>query len=106
MQVQSMHFKARVGQKLADVRLQENLKILSQRWTVGRAQALTELDDFEATRDEAVARRNRALQQLDVWLEQFERAATARGTTVLWAETPRMPRAWWSKLHAVMACRR
>ena len=56
-----MHFKARVGQKLADVRLQQNLKILSQRWTVGRAQALTELDDFEATRDEAVARRNRAL---------------------------------------------
>jgi len=88
MQVQSMHFKARVGQKLADVRLQQNLKILSQRWTVGRANAITELDDFEATRDEAVSRRNRALQQLDVWLEQFEQAATARGTKVLWAETP------------------
>jgi L-lactate dehydrogenase complex protein LldF len=88
MQVQSMHFKARVGQKLADQRLQANLKILSQRWTVGRANAITELDDFEATRDEAVERRNRALANLDVWLERFEQEASARGATVLWAETP------------------
>jgi len=88
MQVQSMHFKARSGQKLADVRLQQNLKILSQRWTVGRTQAIAELDDFEGTRDEAVARRNRALANLDVWLERFEQAASARGTKVLWAETP------------------
>jgi L-lactate dehydrogenase complex protein LldF len=88
MQVQSMHFKARSGQKLADVRLQQNLKVLSQRWTVGRANAITELDDFEGTRNEAVERRNRALAHLDAWLERFEQAATARGTTVLWAETP------------------
>ncbi len=88
MQVQSMHFKARAGQKLADQRLQANLKILSQRWTVGRANAITELDDFEATRDEAVERRNRAIANLDVWLERFEQEATARGATVLWAETP------------------
>jgi L-lactate dehydrogenase complex protein LldF len=88
MQVQSMHFKARAGQKLADVRLQQNLKVLSQRWTVGRANAILELDDFEATRTEAVERRNRALQNLDVWLERFEQEATRRGATVLWAETP------------------
>ena len=88
MQVQSMHFKARSGQKLADVRLQQNLKVLSQRWTVGRTNAIAELDDFEATRDEAVERRNRALANLDVWLERFEAQATARGATVLWAETP------------------
>jgi L-lactate dehydrogenase complex protein LldF len=88
VQVQSMHFKARAGQKLADVRLQQNLKILSQRWTVGRANAIRELDDFEGTRDEAVERRNRALANLDAWLERFEASASARGTTVLWAETP------------------
>jgi L-lactate dehydrogenase complex protein LldF len=88
MKVQSMHFKVRSGQKLADVRLQQNLKLLSSRWTVGRAVAITELDDFEGTRTEAVARRNRALENLDVWLEQFERQATARGATVLFAETP------------------
>ena len=88
MQVQSMHFKARAGQKLADVRLQQNLKSLSQRWTVGRTNALAELDDFEGTRDEAVERRNRALANLDVYLERFEAEATRRGAAVLWAETP------------------
>jgi L-lactate dehydrogenase complex protein LldF len=88
MQVQSMHFKARSGQKLADVRLQQNLKILSQRWTVGRSNAIAELDDFEGTRDEAVERRNRALANLDAYLERFEAEATRRGATVLWAETP------------------
>jgi L-lactate dehydrogenase complex protein LldF len=88
MKVQSMHFKARSGQKLADVRLQQALKVLSQRWTVGRTVAIQELDDFEGTRDEAVARRNRALANLDVWLERFEEEATARGATVLFAETP------------------
>lgn len=88
MQVQSMHFKARVGRKLADVRLQENLRKLSTKWVAGRAQAITELDDFEATRDDAIARRNLALASLDVWIERFERAATARGATVLFAETP------------------
>ncbi len=88
MQVQSMHFKPRSGQKLADVRLQNNLRKLSTKFVAGRAQAITELDDFEATRDDAVARRNLALADLDVWIERFEQAATARGTTVLFAETP------------------
>jgi len=88
VQVQSMHFKARAGQKLADASLQANLKKLSTNWVVGRAKAMTELDDFEATRDDAIARRNRGLANLDVWIERFERAATARGATVLFAETP------------------
>jgi len=88
MQVTSMQFRARAGQKLADQRLQQNLKKLSTKWVAGRAVAITELDDFEASRDDAVARRNRALQDLDVWIERFEQAATARGATVLFAETP------------------
>lgn len=88
MQVSSMHFKARAGEKLADARLQANLKKLSSRWVAGRASAITELDDFEATRDDAVERRNRALANLDVWIERFEREATARGATVLFAQTP------------------
>ena len=83
-----MQFKARAGQKLADQRLQANLKKLSTKWVAGRASAIRELDDFEATRDDAVARRNLALANLDAWLERFERNATARGATVLFAETP------------------
>jgi len=87
MQVQSMHFKARAGQKLADLRLQQNLKKLSTKFVTARASAITELDDFEATRDQAVERRMRAIEHLDVWLETFEREATRRGATVLYAET-------------------
>lgn len=87
MQVQSMHFKARAGQKLADLRLQQNLKKLSTKFVTARATAMTELDEFEATRDQAVERRMRAIEHLDVWLETFEREATRRGATVLFAET-------------------
>lgn len=87
MQIQSMHFKARAGQKLADQRLQENLKKLATKFVSGRASAITELDDFEGTRDAAVERRMRAIENLDVWLETFEKEATRRGATVLYAES-------------------
>ncbi|WP_119153449.1 lactate utilization protein B [Caldimonas tepidiphila] len=88
MQVQSMHFQARAGQRLADARLQKNLKKLSSKFVSGRAAAVRELEEFEAIRSEAVRRRDAALAKLDVWLEVFEREATRRGATVLWAETP------------------
>ncbi len=87
MQIQSMHFKARAGEKLADVRLQQNLKKLATKFVTGRANAITELDDFEGTRDAAAERRMRAIENLDVWLDTFEREAARRGVTVLYAET-------------------
>lgn len=87
MEAQSMHFKQRAGQKLADQRLQENLKKLSTKFVTGRASAITELDDFEGTRDAAVERRMRAIENLDVWLETFEKEAARRGATVLYAES-------------------
>lgn len=87
MQIQSMHFKARAGQKLADQRLQKNLKKLSTKFVTGRAAAILELDDFEATRDAAIERRMRAIDNLDVWLDTFETEATRRGATVLYAES-------------------
>lgn len=86
MQVQSMQFKARAGQKLADQRLQQNLTKLSTKFVSARAAAITEID-FPATREALKARRDRALDNLDVWLETFEREATRRGVTVLYAET-------------------
>lgn len=86
MQVQSMHFKARAGQKLADVRLQKNLKRLSQKFVTARSVAIQEID-FEATRTAAVERRDRAISRLDLYLEIFEKNATAQGATVLFAES-------------------
>jgi L-lactate dehydrogenase complex protein LldF len=81
-----MHFKARAGQKLADVRLQKNLKRLSQKFVTARAVAIQEID-FEATRSAAVERRDRAISRLDLYLELFEKNATATGATVLYAES-------------------
>ena len=49
---------------------------------------MIELDDFEGTRDAGRDIRQRALDNLDIWLEMFERNATARGATVLFAQTP------------------
>ena len=76
MQVQSMHFKQRAGQKLADVRLQKNLKKLADKFVTARSAAIEELEDFEATRDAAVERRNRVLANLDLWLK---RSSAMRG---------------------------
>jgi len=88
MQIASMHFKERAHVKLHDARLQENLKKMQGKFVGKRRSAITELDDFEGTREYAKNLRNRALEDLDVWLELFERNATARGATVLFAETP------------------
>src|SRR5512139_586500 len=88
MQVASMRFKETAHVKLNDARLQHNLKKMQGKFVAKRRASLVELDDFEGTRDAGKAIRNRALENLDVWLEIFERNATARGATVLWAETP------------------
>ncbi len=87
MQITSMHFKARAGAKLADVRLQSALKKLQGNFVKGRADRVAELDNFQDIRTAAAAIRDRTLANLDVWLETFERNATARGAVVHWAET-------------------
>ena len=82
-----MHFKARAGEKLADVKLQAALKKLQGNFVKGRADRVAELDNFEELRTHAAAIRDRALNNLDVYLEEFEKNATARGAVVHWAET-------------------
>ncbi len=87
MQVSSMHFKARAHAKLGDADLQAALRRLQSNFVKGRAERIRELDNFEAVRDAAAQVRDRVLANLDVWLEEFERNATARGAVVHWAET-------------------
>ncbi len=88
MQIASMHFKERAHASMANAQLQFNLQKFKGKFVAKRRESLTELDDFEGTREAASAIRQRALDDLDVWLEIFERNAAARGATVLWAETP------------------
>src|SRR5437667_1944915 len=88
MQIASMHFKERAHANMANAELQRNLQKIKGKFVAKRRESLSELDDFEATREAGRAIRQRALDDLDVWLEIFERNAIARGATVLWAETP------------------
>ena len=90
MQVQSMHFKARASEALADATLQANLhKFGSAGLAALRAKAVVDYGpaEFEALRDSSTAIRNRGLENLPVLLERFEREATRRGATVLYART-------------------
>jgi len=88
MHIATMYFKERAHVKLNDDLLQYNLKKSKGKFVGKRLEAIRELDDFEGTRDAAKAIRQRVLDNLDTYLEIFEQNATARGATVLWAETP------------------
>src|ERR1700752_3600539 len=83
-----MHFKESAHANMANAQLQGNLQKIKGKFVAHRRASLSELDDFEATREAGRAIRQRALDDLDVWLEIFERNAAGRGATVLWAETP------------------
>jgi len=87
MQNNSVNFKRQVTVKLADVRLQNALSRLQSRFVGGRAAVISEISDFEETRVAAAAIRDRALNDLEHWLLQFEQQATARGAVIHWAET-------------------
>jgi L-lactate dehydrogenase complex protein LldF len=87
VELTSNRFKATARAKLEDTNLQAALEKLQTNFVQGRAQRVKELDNFEAIRDAAAEIRDRTLANLDGWLEEFERNATARGTLVHWAET-------------------
>jgi L-lactate dehydrogenase complex protein LldF len=88
MQIASMHFTERASASLRDEQLQVNLRKFQGKFVPARRDALRELSDVEATREAARTIRQRALDDLDTWLEIFEANAKASGATVLWAETP------------------
>src|SRR5687767_8186778 len=87
MQHTSDQFKDTARTKLGDANLQAALEKLQTNFVKGRADRVAELDNFEAIRDAAAAIRERALENLDLYLAEFERNATARGAVVHWAET-------------------
>ena len=86
MNLTSHQFKSRSREKLTDANLQLALKKLQGNFVKGRADRVAELDNFQAIRNAAAEIRDRALADLDLYLEEFERNATARGAVVHWAE--------------------
>jgi len=88
MRVESMHFKARAHEALANPVLQANLaKFGSAGLAQLRARAVEAYgaEAFERLRTAGAEIRDRALADLDAYLERFEREATRRGATVLFA---------------------
>ncbi|HEY9380025.1 MAG TPA: LutB/LldF family L-lactate oxidation iron-sulfur protein [Burkholderiales bacterium] len=88
MEIKSIHFKAQASAALANPTLQANL----HKFGIGglallrtRAVEAYGKDAFEELRNAGEAIRNRALKNLDVWIERFEAEATRRGATVLFA---------------------
>jgi L-lactate dehydrogenase complex protein LldF len=88
----SRDFEANVGRALDDTALQAALINLRQGFTVGRANAVRRLPEFEALRDVGKAIKDEVLEHLDFYLEAFERRVTERGGTVHWARTAREAR--------------
>jgi L-lactate dehydrogenase complex protein LldF len=90
MQVQSLHFKQRAHDALGDATLQANLqKFGSAGLAALRAKAVEAYGHaaFERLRDAGAEIRDRSLAELDTLIERFEREATRRGATVLFART-------------------
>ena len=87
MQVQSMFFKRTASMKLDDPVLQRNMRAAKGKFVDGRAKGVAELDNWEAIRTHAAELRDRTIANLDAYLVEFERNATARGAKVHWAET-------------------
>src|ERR1700754_10249 len=87
MQSTARHFKDNVGAALADTNLQDSLGKLKTGFSERRRQAAERLPEFEALRDRARDIKNHALENLDFYLEEFERRVTALGGHVHWAPT-------------------
>ena len=72
MKSRSHRFKENAAAALANQVLQANMKTAKGKFVDKRAIAIREIDDFEATREAAMAVRNAVLESLDLWLEKFE----------------------------------
>ncbi|MFM8990439.1 MAG: LUD domain-containing protein, partial [Alphaproteobacteria bacterium] len=77
---------ARVG--LANPTLQSALGKMKVGFPTKRAEAVSRLPEFDALRDQARDIKNHVLENLDWYLERFERRVTEAGGHVHWARTP------------------
>ena len=87
MQIKSLDFKRRAWDGMHNEPLQRAFGRMQSHFVDKRTAAVKALPEFEAIRDAGAAIRDRALQNLDVYLKRFEEAAQARGAKVHFAET-------------------
>lgn len=87
MQIKSPEFKENSRIALKDVNLQKALSNLKAGFPVKRANAVDRMPEFEDLRNEARDLKNHILENLDVYLEQFESKVVENGGHVHWART-------------------
>jgi L-lactate dehydrogenase complex protein LldF len=83
----SSRFKANAKAALADPDLQKALHFVQTNFPQRRRDVAAKLPEFEALRDAARDIKNHTLAHLDLYLEAFEKKATARGSQVHFAVT-------------------
>jgi L-lactate dehydrogenase complex protein LldF len=92
MQPTSHAFKSNAHQALGNPNLQKALGMMRSGFPDRRAAAIARLPEFEALRDEGKAIKDHVLENLDFYLETFERNVIARGGQVHWCRTPQEAR--------------
>ena len=88
MEIHSPEFKEKSSIALHDVNLQKALGNLKAGFPVKRSTAVARMPEFEELRDEGTALKNHILENLDVYLEQFEANVIKNGGHVHWCRTP------------------
>jgi L-lactate dehydrogenase complex protein LldF len=88
MELTSPRFKVKVAEALENKNLQHALGRMQSHFVDKRTAAVEALAEFDQVRDTGAQIRDRVLQNLDGYLQRFEKAAQAVGATVHWAETP------------------
>jgi len=85
MEATSRAFSANAARALGDAQLQDALgTMMREGFGARRAKAVARLPEFEALREEGKTLKNHALQNLDFYLETWERNVIARGGYVHW----------------------
>jgi len=92
MQPTSHAFKDNAHQALGNANLQKALALMRSGFPARRAAAVARLPEFEALRDQGKAIKDHVLENLDFYLETFEKNVKAQGGHVHWCRTPQEAR--------------
>jgi len=92
MPITSFAFKDNAKKALADPNLRKAMAIIGGPMASRRVESAQQLPEFEALRDEGLAIKKHVMAHLDLYLERFEQAVTAKGGHVHWCRTPREAR--------------
>ncbi|MGE0210803.1 MAG: LutB/LldF family L-lactate oxidation iron-sulfur protein [Parvibaculaceae bacterium] len=93
MEARTLSFKGNAAEALGDAQLQRALANVPGGFIEKRLKAKNKLPEFDALRDEAKAIKDHTLQNLDLYLEAYERKVAEAGGKVHWAETAEEARA-------------